>query len=94
MFGQCRGAAMKTSRCPRPNAQPTTNVASRRARHRPGLSITAALSDRARTKTVPAFLAGSWMLYRCCEIAHVSVAWTIARARKLDCRVSIEDKPK
>jgi len=33
-------------------------------------------------------------LYRCCEIAHVSVAWTIARARKLDCRVSIEDKPK
>lgn len=40
--------------------------------------------SRADQESARAFLAGSWMLHRWCEIANVSAAWTIARARKLD----------
>jgi hypothetical protein len=40
--------------------------------------------SRANRDSARAFLAGSWMLYRWCEIANVNASWTIARARTLD----------
>lgn len=40
--------------------------------------------SRADQESARAFLAGSQMLYRWCEIANLSAAGTIARARKLE----------
>jgi hypothetical protein len=46
--------------------------------------LSGSVGSRADQESARAFLAGSRMLYRWCEIANVSAAWTIARASKLE----------
>jgi hypothetical protein len=46
--------------------------------------LSGGVGSRADRESARSFLAGSWMLYRWCEIANLSAAWTIARARTLD----------
>jgi hypothetical protein len=46
--------------------------------------LSGSVGSRADQESARAFLAGSRMLYRWCEIANVSAAGTIARARELE----------
>lgn len=55
--------------------------------------LSGAVGSNADQESARAFLAGSSMLYRWCEIANVSAAWTIARARALDGAFQSKYKP-
>jgi hypothetical protein len=51
--------------------------------HQAFRDLSGSVGSRADQESARAFLAGSWMLYRWCEIANVNAEWTIARALKL-----------
>ena len=55
--------------------------------------LSGSVGSRADQESARAFLAGSWMLYRWCEIANVSAARTMARASTLDRAFRFKYKP-
>jgi hypothetical protein len=46
--------------------------------------LSGSVGSRADRESARAFLDGSWMLHRRCDIANVTAAWMVARARTLD----------
>jgi len=55
--------------------------------------LSGTVGSRADQESARTFLAGSWMLYRWCEIAHVNAEWTIARAGQIGRGLQIADEP-
>ena len=45
--------------------------------------LSGVVGSRADQESARAFLAGSWMLHRWCEIANINAAWMMARAKRL-----------